>query len=34
MIDGLPGTVRQEVYASAPYGCKEMSVAVVVASLA
>ena len=21
-IDGLPGTVKQEVYASAPYGCK------------
>lgn len=21
-IDGLPGTVKQEVYASAPYGCR------------
>ena len=25
MIDGLPGMVRQEVYASAPYGCKDVS---------
>ena len=24
-IDGLPGMVRQEVYASAPYGCKDAS---------
>ena len=25
-IDGLPGTVKQEVYASAPYGCKSGTV--------
>ena len=25
-IDGLPGTVKQEIYASAPYGCKSGTV--------